>query len=422
MSISMNWYRKVWANHPYSCIFLLALLVRLSVLPFIPEGIGQEHFEIAQSLLTGKGYVYEHEYPSTYLAPFYIYFLFYFLKFFPYPENIYLIKLIQVFLSALLVPILFYLGERIFDRKVGLLSAGICLCHPLFIALPATLVVDAFLIPWLFSLLFLTFLWRNSWSSWKAIMWGLLAGIALLIKMRSLAFLLPLWGWLLISNSKRSSSSLVKRDRNHLLSYRLLPGFLMIGTCLLVVAPWSIRNYQVTGSLSLEHNFGYNYWMGSNLKANGLGKYSATETRFPRPPELVERLNRANNDYERDRIFLKEGAQFWRSHPWEGVRLTVKKIVLFWWIDTVNPKTQSAFYMFPALLISFSALAGFFYPGFKWKGIGGVLLSVLALHYLSVIMTFYIARLRLSVEPVLFLYAAAFWMEVIQKGRERITS
>lgn len=403
-------FREIWINHPYRCLFLLALFLRLLALLFLSETIGQEHLEIAQSLLTGKGFIYEHEYPSTYLAPLYIYFLYFFLKFFPDPGNILLIKLIQIVLSALMAPILLFLGERIFDRKVGWLAAIIFLFHPLFIALPSTLVIDAFLIPWLYSLVFLIVFWRSSWNWIKALALGVLSGMALLTKMRSLAFLLPLWGWMLLHPIKRDGG----------LNIPLF--FLMIVTCLLVIAPWSLRNYQVTGSFNLEHNFGYNFWMGSNLKANGLGKYSATETRFPRPPDLVEKLNRANNDFERDGIFLKEGARFWRSHPWQGVRLTIKKIALFWWIDTVNPKTQSALYWFPALIISLSALAGLFYPGLKWKGIGGVLLGILGFHYLSVVMTFYIARLRLSIEPVLFLYAAAFWMQIIQKGKERLTS
>jgi len=416
-----NRLKEVWNKHPYMSLFLVGLVVRLLALPFLPERVGQEHLEIADYLLDGKGYIYEHDYPSTYLAPFYVFFLYTFIKFFPSPTNIYLIKLIQIFLSAMLIPILFYLGERVFDRKVGLISALLCLGHPLFIALPSTLVIDAFLIPWIYLLLFLTYIWRDNSSLMKAIFLGILAGVALLIKMRSLAFILPLWLWLLILTFRESPLSFMSREGQHHLFGRLLRILLMIGVSLLIVSPWSIRNHQLTGSWILEHNFGYNFWMGSNPEANGLGKYSATQTRFPRPPELVEKLNLAQNDLDRDRIFLKEGEQFWQSQPWQGVRLTLKKIVLFWWVDTVNPKTQSFYYIFPALLISLSALAGLFYPGLRWPGIGGVLLCVLGLHYLSVILTFYIARLRLSVEPVLFLYAAAFWMQLIQKGKERLT-
>lgn len=336
--------------------------------------------------------------------------------------NILLIKLFQIFLSALLPPILFFLGERIFGPKTGLLAALICLVYPPFIALPSTLVVDAFLVPWIFLLLLLIVFWRDSLCFWKTIVLGVMAGVSLLTKMRSLAFLLPLWGWLLLPIIQVLFSPAAKREerkRNQFLFSKLLLISLMIGICLLVISPWVFRNYQITGSLSLEHNFGYNFWIGNNPNANVLGKYSSTEIRYPRPAELVARLNLAKNDHERDRIFLKEGLQFWKSHPWQGLWLTLKKMVFFWWIDTINPRTQSLFYIFPALCISLSALAGLFYPGLLWKGVGGVLLCVLGLHYLSVILTFYIPRLRLSVEPVLFLYAAAFWVQLMCKGQGR---
>lgn len=405
MSIPVRFFKTTWTNHPHGCLFLSALFLRLLAILFLPERIGQEHLEIAQYLLNGEGFVYEHDYPSTYLAPFYVYFLYFSLKFFSDPWNILLIKFIQIGLSALMAPILLYLGERIFDRKVGLLTAVIFLFHPFFIALPATLVIDAFLIPWVYSLVFLVVFWGSSWNGFKALSFGILSGIALLTKMRSLAFLLPLWGWMLIQHLKRSGG--INRSLF----------FLMIGTCFLVIAPWSLRNYQITGSFGLEHNFGYNFWMGSNAKANGLGKYTAEQTRFPRSPALANKLDQAKNDRERNSIFLKEGMDFWRSNPWQGIGLTVKKIALFWWTDTANPRAQGMLYWFPALFISLSALAGLAYPGPKWRAMGGVLLIILGLHYLSVIMTFYIARLRLSVEPILFLYAAAFWRHLIPTFR-----
>jgi len=422
MSDSIKWVRQVWTNHTTACLFFIALFFRVLALPFFPEPIGQEHLEIAQHLLRGGGYVYEHDYPSTYLAPFYIYCLYYSLKFFSPVWGLLLIKFFQIILSAGLAPILYRFGERIFDRKVGLTAAFVFVGHPLFVALPSTLVVDAFLIPWLYILVFLVLLWASSWNGIKAIVIGIFSGIALLTKMRSLAFLLPLWGWLLFPHLRRLFPfSPGKEERKG----KLFPPcplyvlILMVVTCLLVIAPWSIRNYQVSGSFGLEHNIGYNFWMGSNPQANGLGKYSPTQIRFPRSPELVNKLNQAKNDFERDRIFLREGLDFWRSHLGQGIYLTIKKIFLFWWIDTINPKTQGVLYLIPAVLISLFALGGLlFYPGFQWRGLSGVFLVVLGLHYLSIVITFYIPRLRLSVEPILFLYAAAFWKQLLKKKND----
>jgi hypothetical protein len=86
---------------------------------------------------------------------------------------------------------------------------------------------------------------------------------------------------------------------------------------------------------------------------------------------------------------------------------------LFWWVDIKNPLTNHFLYLLPAIVIPISALLGLMTLRRPLTPLAFLLLAVLAIHYFSVMVTFYVARIRLSVEPVMFLLAAGFWCRFI---------
>jgi hypothetical protein len=152
---------------------------------------------------------------------------------------------------------------------------------------------------------------------------GILFGLQILVRPDVLMGIIFFGIWLLLY-SKRGKEK-VKRITGYAVS---------VGIGLLMVLPWTIRNYEVFDSFVLvSANSGFNFYMGNNLQATGefqqnnipskesMTQDSATFQYFRNHPSHVER----------DSYLLNIGKHWILDHPIDALKLWLKKFYFHWW-------------------------------------------------------------------------------------------
>lgn len=229
-------------------IFLLSLALRISYLLVVKEDVlvleEFSYFDIGADLAEGKGFglngaKFAPLYP-LFLAP--IYFLFGEFK----AEVA--IKAIQLILGSFSSVFIFLAARRIFNVKVGLISAFIFAFYDEMFFLNVHLLPENLIIP--LELLLLLFLLRHYQGKKKTyhinmVFSGLLTGLLFLVAPLTSILIPFLILWIVLFLPKRLLISL------------LFP--LLIG---LTICPWAIRNHLLIDSNTKEIFFKYNYPYG----------------------------------------------------------------------------------------------------------------------------------------------------------------
>jgi len=298
---------------------------------------------------------------------------------------------LNALLSAVTAVLILRIGRREFGKLTGILAAWIWSCW-LYEAAVAIRLWESTLAALLLmiGLLMLPKL-AESLSPQRWLLFGALVAVAALTNTTLLSIVPFFWLWLWLGYRRRGRSCT-----------RML--FASLAICVLVLLPWTIRNYLAFHRLfPVRDNFGLELWVGVEL---GSGKPGAAITRlFPRDfplsdPTEYNRLGELAFMESRSRLAM----QYIRENPREYLRLVAIRCFRFW---SEPPGT-------PWMMIS--ALA--------WLG---ALLAMLrkrldALPYLVVLVSFplvyYITHTfptyRHPIEPVMLLLAA---YSVVSVGR-----
>ena len=187
-----------------------------------------------------------------------------------------------------------------------------------------------------------------------------------------------------------------------------------VAVALLLVTPWTVRNFLVFGKfIPVANTVGLNLAKGFNREANGSGSWMDKNFVIDRQFDAITDAIPLTPHYERDAddVFRASALQFIAANPVRSfVELPVKKILLFWLFDIYDPQTHSILYQLPL------------WPIIVFSGVGIVLCwrrgllrtpdhrSILLLFAAqTIVMASYAvhARYRMNVEPFLFSYAAA---------------
>ena len=133
-------------------------------------------------------------------------------------------------------------------------------------------------------------------------------------------------------------------------------------TTMLVFLPWSVRNTIVFDRfIPFSTNVWLNAWRGNHDGATG-GTFSQDGRPNWTDPEMFARI--ASLPLTRDHelrvmdIYREETLAFVSAHPGQAVALYFKKLLMFFTIDSSDPRTQSPLFFIPHLLLSAGALAG----------------------------------------------------------------
>ena len=320
--------RRLWSiAQSARVIFLIALTLRLWVLRQLLPGKAFHYFygynepsRIAWALVSGFGY--SSPWPNTPLAPtaqqpplypFLIAAIFKMAGAYSY-WSLWIAVGLNAVISSLSAVMILRLGKRDFGLAAGVLAAWIWSC-------------------WLYEAAVSVRLWESSLSAllliaglWllpelavtsRALLWllfGLLAGVAALCNTTLLSVFLPFWIWLWLSHRRRGSSC----GRWLLAS---------VAVCLLVLTPWTIRNYRTFHQLMpIRDNFGMELWIGNH---EGVTHQYPLDYPLLNPAEY-NRLGEITFMETRGEI----ATQFIRQHPAQFLRLSLRRVFLFWTAPT----------------------------------------------------------------------------------------
>jgi 4-amino-4-deoxy-L-arabinose transferase-like glycosyltransferase len=316
-------------------------------------------------------------------------------------------KLLNAALGTAACLLVYFVGREVFDRRVGLVAAGILALFPSQVFLPTLLMTET---PWTFLTLLLlaltlalTLRKRPGWL--PVALLGLAFGAASLVRGEMLAFPLVLVAVWAVAY------------RSGLLALRY--GAIAIAGMLVALLPWTVRNWTALGypvlvSTGSADNLLAGHWSG----ADGLGSFV--------PGIEVNSAYRDLPAPEREVAVYKEEVRraisFMVHHPADELRLIPKKLKHFYQRDSrpldliqVHPDALSA-----QNKDIFSGIANVYYYGAAALALLGLplwfslreprkLLIVAFLLYYSFLFGFVFIgeeRLHAAVIPVLSLLAA----------------
>jgi 4-amino-4-deoxy-L-arabinose transferase-like glycosyltransferase len=289
-------------------ILVIRLCVTLLLSGNIPVADAKDYNIIAQSLLN-KG-IFADEIGNCFSRPpLYPYFLYGLYKLYgiSYPFVYY----IQSFISLLICYISYILGKEICNKKTGLIAfflTGInieLIVYPTFL-LSETLFIFLFIIS-----LYCLFRYLREENGFLS-KWGILSGLFLGTATLTRPITLGLSFFCLIVLSLFS----LFRPKFRSFVFKISLTFIVM---LLVITPWSIRNYMLSGKIiPVSAIDGVNFWIGHHHGANGSYDWPIAGN-----PLMAE----STSELAMNKQGWTEGLSFIKTHPLEEIKITILKSI-----------------------------------------------------------------------------------------------
>jgi len=319
------------------------------------------------------------------------------------------------------------------SRRWALLAGIVAAFYPLFIYFNTRFLIPVLIVP--LDLVLVLSLLRLAGEK-PGLRWavpGIILALSALARPTILAFAPGILIWLFLQN----------RDRDKALSYALKQAAILFFTCLVVIAPVTVRNYLVGEDLVLiSSQSGVNFWIGNNPKADGKTAVSPgidvshglyRDSVWLNSQLVAEKaLGRKLKQSEISRYWLRHGLTFIFSQPAESMILFLKKFY-FLVNGTEIPSNMSIYYyrnesrllkllLCPGpLKLPFGVLlplacAGMFLLRVRWREYSLLYLFVF-IYGLCIIAFFVNARFRLPLLPFLIMFAVSgikAWIEALK--------
>lgn len=322
-----------------------------------------------------------------------------------------IISVVQFMVGALSAVLVYSIGTRVFDRKVGLLAGVICAGFGPFVFYEGLLVNFAWIN--LFNLLALLLLIKavDTNSFYICLFSGGLIGLSALFRPNILLFA-GLVGLYII---------FARRQWLHLLTS-------LVTGVLIALSPCLIRNcIMLSRPVISSVSSGINFYIGNHPSGDGSnGAMSAIGVQSQHPKYMLASFKRqAENELgrnisytEMDRYWLKTGLTFVVSHPWRSCTILSKKVLLFfapkeiasnYSYELVRDNSSRVLRTTPDLriIMPVGILSLFWVLFVKRKDKYAYLLTFLFLTYfLTVVIFFMLSEYRLPAIPVLIIFAS----------------
>lgn len=351
---------------------------------------------VAVNIINGNGHALgenESLRPTAFRTPLYSLFLAGTYRIFGH--DLLFVRIIQSLLNAISCLLIYIIGKRLFNEWVGAIAFLISGFYPSFIYYSGFIGAESLLL-FLFLIVLISLLrFYETISVKHGITTGIITGLATLAKPVFFLFLFFLLPWFLSTNLK----------------WRILKawGISFIFT-LLVIAPWTIRNFIVFDSfILLSTEGGQTFWTSNNSIADGTGSwYKEFEEMVP--SELPET--------EREKIWYTKTFGFIRNNPGKFLLLIPKKIIRLYrlypqegYSNDVTRGVQIISLSSYGLILPFAAF-GFFR---SLRGNKKILLMHLSILYFTLLAAVFYGstRLRLPIEPILIIFASLIFVQFL---------
>jgi 4-amino-4-deoxy-L-arabinose transferase-like glycosyltransferase len=238
-------------------------------------------------------------------------------------------RLLNVVAGSLTVVLVYLLGRKVFDRRIGLVGAALLAFFPCQIfatSLIMTEPVFTFLFVLVLTVTVYTVLGEGDGRPWQALLIGLLIGGATLVRGEGLllAAIIPL----LLFARRRSQHDALTRS-----------SLLLLGA-VIVILPWTARNVvKMHAPIIISTSATEAFWIGHHEGAKG--RITDFELSVPAGMENPEKEVRLNSEA------LRQGLEFIRDNPVEELGLIPRRFVALYWGDGSsiawhdNPSTLS---------------------------------------------------------------------------------
>jgi len=323
----------------------------------------------------------------------------------------YIIQVAQCILLGVICLMVYWMGARLFDKNVAALSAITCAIYPFLIWYTSRIWVEI-----VYTLLFTiivactVYLWMAP-SIRRAVLLGASIGVAALCKSTTIPFviLIPICLTLL-------------RDRTISVGKALL-----VGVCaLIVIAPWSVRNWCLTGKLIPVHGLaGFNLMIGDEFASHwkeaplsyrqlfryGAARFSDMEKTLPDGIELWKK------ELMLEKATIEQSLRRYISDPVFLAKKMAVNMYMFWILGENTLKSiVIGLIQLPLLgLFVFSIIPLLCRNGLRT--IYGLSLAIVISYFIIHLPIFAFARLSIVVIPTVIVYACAN----LRRKMERLT-
>lgn len=320
----------VVANRCLLLTLAVALVVRLGVAIVIQQqvdrpparlcliaGDAEGYWELAQHLVAGRDYaIYD---PPRYVERVPGFSVVLALSQRLFGENVFAARCLLACLGATTCGLTYWLGRELADETTGLIAAIYTALSPTLVLFSVLILSEtAFAAALLVSLISIVRLTRRLSSGGSAmaiacvsVTSGALIGLATMVRPT----------WLYVGTFIALAAVFLCRQQWS------WPRFMQCGAGILIgvivsMAPWSIRNYYVTG-----HVVPTTLWVGPSLY-DGLNPTAKgdSDMRFFETDRLMSRMT----EYEMDREYRRRALEFMAQNPGRTVWLAVKKQQRYW--------------------------------------------------------------------------------------------
>lgn len=228
-------------------------------------------------------------------------------------------RVLQAVLSTLTCGFLFLIGRRVGGERVGLIGAAMGGIYPLFVFFAGVLMAETLLILLAVLSLYLILEFQYQPTMRRAAAMGASLGLMALCKPVMLAWAVLLAAGILAWPAWITADGSAGRAQGRHVTA-------MIATLCLVIAPWTLRNYAITGYLvPISSNAGINLLVGHEPEARGVYRDGADYI------GLLHRVTGAQPDaISRERAAVREVISWMAEAPVRTLRLGLCKLALFW--------------------------------------------------------------------------------------------
>ena len=393
-------------------LFLSALIIKLLIFYLVTDPIiFYKYPYFAEQIANGKD-IGER---LLDISPFYL--LINLLSYYFYGTNWEALVIIQILIGSLNCILVLLIGEKIFNRTVGVIAAVIIMLYGNLTLIDLTLEPEAILI-FLNSLIILISIKAKEASNSKKQSWlwfitGLLIGLSAITKPNSLLVLVGVlvWTWLTLKNKTLWIKS---------------ASLLLLGTTILI-APVTIRNYvKFNDFVLVTADGGKVFYHGNGPEANGMARADLPHQGFIEEgsgePDYAHVLFRKTAKSLSGKMLKpSESSQFWTQRALAHIKadfsswlyLEFKKLCFFWKsyevhdIDS-NYKNYLTVKKLPLInfgIISVLGILGMILSLKRFRQV--FLLHWMVLAYLITVMVFFASsRYRIPAAPFLAIFAA----------------
>lgn len=351
-------------------LILLALLAVVRVGVVVQMGNFKDPFLyesgiIARNIIAGNGYAIDYRMPvpqayidpaelatarpmaTAYTLPGYVFVVTAALAVFgDGPAGYIALYALNVFITIGTALLLYLLARRLFGERTARFAALLYSVYPPAVALVLTFGSG----PWnqFASVLALFALARvlASGRTVDAVLAGLAGGLWLMFRAEALLLAVFFAAWMWRRYSLRTSA--------------VYAAFL-----LLVVLPWTIRNYATFDTfIPLTTNGWLNIWRGTNPESTGGSFHTNGDPNyFDHAKTLIDEFNAVpvTNRYEPDvmQIYKRHTIEWVTAHPVDALLLHLRKTIMSFTIDTSDARVWQKSFLIPHLLLAAFTVVGF---------------------------------------------------------------